>query len=60
MKPIICLSLAVFAIVHSANGGEADSKASDAAKLLVSKQVLYYSKMITSNQERVKIRAQCN
>ena len=50
MKPIICLSLAVFAIVHSANGGEADSKASDAAKLLVSKQVLY-SKMITSNQE---------
>ena len=53
MKPIICLSLAVFAIVHSANGGEADSKASDAAKLLVSKQVLY-SKMITSNQERDK------
>ena len=48
MKPIICLSLAVFAIVHSANGGEADSKASDAAKLLVSKQVLCYSKMITS------------
>ena len=51
MKPIICLSLAVFAIVHSANGGEADSKASDAAKLLVSKQVLY-SKMITSNQDK--------
>ena len=51
MKPIICLSLAVFAIVHSANGGEADSKASDAAKLLVSKQVLYSSKMITINQE---------
>ena len=58
MKPIICLSLAVFAIVHSANGGEADSKASDAAKLLVSKQVLYSSKMITINQE--KIRARCN
>ena len=59
MKPIICLSLAVFAIVHSANGGEADSKASDAAKLLVSKQVLYSSKMITINQE-LKIRARCN
>ena len=39
MKPLVCLALAVFAIVHCANGGEADSKTSEAAKLLVSKQV---------------------
>jgi len=35
----ICLTLAIFAILHRTNGGEADSKASDAAKLLVSKQI---------------------
>ena len=45
MKTIICLTLAVFAIVHSTNGGEADSKTSDAAKLLVSKQVKWFKIM---------------
>ena len=42
MKPLLCLSLAVFAIVHCANGGETDSKTSEAAKLLVSKQVSWF------------------
>merc|ERR1719415_176173 len=39
MKTIICLTLAIFAILHRTNGGETDSKTSEAAKLLVSKQI---------------------
>lgn len=39
MKPILCLAIAVVAIINVANGGDADVKGSEAAKLLVSKQV---------------------
>ena len=40
MKPILCLAIAVLTIINVANGGDADVKGSEAAKLLVSKQVL--------------------
>ena len=39
MNLILCIVVAIFAFGKSANGGDADSKGSDAAKLLVSKQV---------------------
>lgn len=39
MKPILCLAIAVLTIINVANGGDADAKGSEAAKLLVSKQI---------------------
>lgn len=39
MNLILCIVVAIFAFGKSANGGDADSKGSDAAKLLVSKQI---------------------
>ena len=41
MNPILCLAFAIIALAKSANGGDADSKGSEAAKLLVSKQVRF-------------------
>jgi hypothetical protein len=39
MKFIACLLIAIFVFGKNANGGDTESKGSDAAKLLVSKQV---------------------
>jgi translocon-associated protein subunit beta len=39
MNPTVCLVLALFSIAKGASGGDADSKGSEAAKLLVSKQI---------------------
>ena len=42
MKFIVCLLIATFAFGKNANGGDTESKGSEAAKLLVSKQVYTY------------------
>jgi len=39
MKPILCFVVAIFAFGRIANGGDAEGKGSEAAKLLVSKQI---------------------